>query len=60
MDDTVPRYKYGAIGEVLGGVLVPDDPKFIAVSDGDFAEKLACTDNLMNITQKRLPKPVKQ
>jgi len=59
MDDTVPRYKYGSIGEVLGGALVPDNPKFVAVSDGAFADKLECTDNLMNVTKKRLPKPVK-
>jgi formate dehydrogenase major subunit len=59
MDDLVPRYKYGEIGEILGGVLVPDNPKFVAVSDGAFAEKLACTDNLMNVTLRRLPRPVK-
>jgi len=59
MDDAIPVYKYGSIGEVLGGVLVPENPKFVAIPDGAFTDQLACTDNLMNETMKRLPKPVK-
>jgi len=57
MDDTVPSYKYAMIGEVLGGVLTPKDPKFAVVADGAFVKELHCTDNLMNVTSHRLPKP---
>ena len=57
MDDNVPSYKYAMIGEVLGGVLPPKNPKFAAVADGAFVNKLNCTDNLMNVTNMRLPKP---
>ena len=59
MDNVVPRYKYGAIGEVLGGVLVPENPKFVPIADGTFTDRLECTDNIMNVAKKRLPKPVK-
>ena len=47
------------IGEIMGGVLTPVDPGFVAVGDGAFAVRLACTDNLLNVSQNRLPKPVK-
>lgn len=56
MDDMVPAYKYAEIGEILGGVLVPVDPKLVAVKDGAFADPLACTDSLMNVIAERLPK----
>lgn len=59
MDDLVPRYKYAEVGEVLGGVLEPVDPKFVLVENGAFAAPLASTDNLMNMINARLPKPVK-
>lgn len=58
MDDMVPAYKYAEVGEVLGGVLVPaGDAKLVAVKDGEFADKLNCTDSLMNVICERLPKP---
>jgi formate dehydrogenase major subunit len=57
MNDTVPSYKYAMIGEVLGGVLKPKEPKFVAVRDGAFVDKLKCTDSLMNATSNRIPKP---
>lgn len=59
MDDQLPRYKYAEIGEILGGVLAPENPKFAVVGDAKLVEKHACTDNLMNMIQSRLPKPVK-
>jgi formate dehydrogenase major subunit len=59
MDDLVPRYKYAEIGEVLGGVLEPVNPKFVAVKDGAFVDPMKSTDNLMNVINARLPKPVK-
>ena len=59
MDDAVAKYKYGIADEILGGVLSPENPEFIAVKDGPFVERLACTDNLMNIAKERLPKAVK-
>ena len=59
MDDMIPGYKYSVIGEVLGGVLVPEDPGFIAIEDGAFSEPIACTDNLMNMIKSRLPVPKK-
>jgi formate dehydrogenase major subunit len=57
MDDNVPNYKYAMIGEVLGGVLTPQNPKFAVISEGAFVDKLPCTDSLMNTTNMRLPKP---
>lgn len=59
MDDLVPRYKYAEIGEILGGVLKPVEPKFVVVKDGTFVAPLKSTDNLMNVISARLPKPVK-
>lgn len=58
MDDFIPRYKYAEIGEVLGGVLVPDEPKFVTVEEGPMVDPLPCTDALMNSIAKRLPKSV--
>lgn len=60
MDDVVPRYKYAELGEVLGGVLTPEDPKLVAVGDGLYADPLPSTDNLMNVINGRLPKPPKK
>lgn len=58
MDDTVPAYKYAEVGEVLGGVLIPaEGAKLVAVEDGRFADKIKCTDSLMNVISERIPKP---
>ena len=57
MDDYVPAYKYGEIGEVLGGVLMPVEPKLVSVGADKFADPLKCTDSLMNVIAQRLPKP---
>lgn len=59
MDQVIPRYKYAEMGEILGGVLAPVNPKFVTVEDGAFVAPLASTDNLMNVINARLPKPVK-
>lgn len=57
MDDTVPRYKYAEVGEVLGGVLAPTaDAKLVAAGEGVFADPVKCTDSLMNVIAERLPK----
>jgi len=58
MDDTLPKYKYAEIGEILGGVLVPESPRFEVVGKAKFVDPLTCTDNLMNVITERLPKPV--
>ncbi len=66
MDDSLPRYKYAEIGEILDGVLSPIDPKFVVVDEtkctcgcgGKMVNPLRCTDNLMNVIAERLPKPV--
>ena len=58
MDDTLPLYKYAEIGEVLGGVLSPVEPKFAAAKDAKLVDELACTDGLMNMMSERLPKVV--
>ncbi|MEG0924178.1 MAG: FAD-dependent oxidoreductase [Anaerovoracaceae bacterium] len=59
MDDVLPLYKYAEIGEILGGVLVPVDPKFMTAGDCKFVDELPCTDALMNMITERLPKPTK-
>ncbi len=59
MKTLLPKYKYAKIGEVLGGALVPIEPKFVEVKDTLFVEPLQCTDNLMNIITEKLPKPAK-
>jgi formate dehydrogenase major subunit len=57
MDDTLPRYKYAEVGEVLGGTLAPIDAKFVAVGEAAFVEPMRSTDDLMNIISARIPKP---
>jgi len=59
MDDQVPRYKNAEIGEILGGVLEPENAKFVVCEEAAFVQPVACTDNLMNAISGRLPKPVK-
>ena len=56
MDDTVPAYKYASLGEVLGGVLKPEDITLTPAEGNTFADPLACTDSLMNVIAERLPK----
>ena len=58
MADVVDAYKYGIIGEVLGGVLVPTaDAKLVAVENGKLKDVLPTTDSLMQVIAERLPKP---
>ena len=59
MDDQLPKYKYAQIGEVLGGVLKPQDPNYWPVGEGKLIDPLPCSDSLMNTISERLPKPVK-
>jgi len=59
MDDILPLYKYAEIDEILGGVLVPEDPKLVAVADAKLVDELPCTDALMNMMADRLPEVVK-
>ena len=56
MDDMILEYKYATIGDIWEGVLACEEPKLIAVKDGEFADELKCTDNLMNVINERLPK----
>ena len=57
MEETVPAYKAAELDEVLGGVLSPAEPKFTVVEKGKIMDKQACTDNLMNVMNERLPEP---
>ena len=58
MDDTLPLYKYAEIGEVLGGVLTPVNPKFVPAKDAKMVDVLPCTDALMNMMTERIPEAV--
>ena len=58
MDDTVPRYKYAELDEILGGVLEPaEGARLVPVANGAFADPLKCTDSLMNVIKERIPAP---
>jgi len=57
MNDSLPMYKYAEEGEVLGGVFIPYEPKFVAVSDAKLVDELPCTDVLMNMMSERIPVP---
>ncbi|WP_297133071.1 FAD-dependent oxidoreductase [Terrisporobacter sp.] len=59
MEDVLPRYKYAKLGQILGNVLSPINPKFILVDEGNFVDVLECSDNLMNVINDRLPKQAK-
>jgi len=52
-------YACDAVGEIVGGVLAPENTEFVAVEDGAFTLGLVCTDNLMRVSKSRLPEPVK-
>ena len=57
MDDQIYKYKYAELGEILDGVLVPENPVLHAVGEAEFVNPLTNTDNLMNTIDSRLPKP---
>jgi formate dehydrogenase major subunit len=56
MQDSLPVYRYTDVDEVFGGVLKPQDAKLSVVADGKLVDRLASTDNLMNMIKDRLPK----
>lgn len=59
MDDTIAKYAYAAVGEVLDGVLAPTaDAKFVVVGEAEMIDPKPCTDSLMNVISERLPKAV--
>lgn len=59
MDDAIAKYAYAEVGEVLGGAMAPtEDTKFVVVGDAELVDPMPCTDNLMNMINERLPKPV--
>lgn len=55
MNDKLPVYRYAEMGEVYGGVLACKDAALVAVEDAALVAPLACTDNLMNMIDGRLP-----
>lgn len=57
MYDKIPSYRHKKVGEVYGGVLKPDNPKFVVVDKAKFVDPHKCTDNLMNMIEGRLPAP---
>ncbi len=59
MESVLPKYKNAKIGEVYGNILTPINPKFVVVNDAKLVQIHKCTDNLMNVINKRLPKQVK-
>lgn len=59
MDDELLNYRYAGIGEILGGVLSCEEPTLVAVEKAAFVKEMKNTDNLMNMMDERLPKPVK-
>jgi len=59
MDDLLLSYRYAQIGEVLGGALSCEDPTLVPVEKAAFVEEMKNSDNLMNMMDERLPKPVK-
>lgn len=58
MDDLLPLYKYAVVGEVLGGALEVQNPKFFQVGDGKLYAPLETTDYQMRLMNSRLPKVV--
>ncbi|MDR0817478.1 MAG: FAD-dependent oxidoreductase [Clostridiales Family XIII bacterium] len=58
MEDELPVYRYTEVGGIFGGVLTAGAPVLIPVEDGKLVNKLAPTDNLMNMIQERLPEVV--
>lgn len=59
MDDTMSIYKYSVVGEVMGGVLSPSEPKLaIPKKKAKMVVPKKSTDNLMNTIISRLPQPV--
>nr|WP_027398155.1 molybdopterin-dependent oxidoreductase [Anaerovorax odorimutans] len=58
MTDQLLKYKYSEIGEIFGGVFKAEKITLVPVKDGNFVDPIKCTDNLMNMINERLPKPV--
>ena len=56
MDNQIALYKYAEIGEILGGVLKLNNPKFVTVDNSKLVEPKRSTDDLMNIITERIPK----
>ena len=46
--DFAKLYAEGKVGERLGGILQPVDPKFVHIPDGPMVSPLKPTNNLMN------------
>ncbi len=57
MADAVLPYRYAELGEVNGGVLVPETKNLVPVKNGKIQDVLPCTDSLMQCIIDRLPKP---
>jgi formate dehydrogenase major subunit len=55
MEDQLPVYRYTGLGEVFGGVLTPTELNLTVAADGKLVDKLASSDNLMNMIEARLP-----
>jgi formate dehydrogenase major subunit len=55
MEDQLPAYRHTEIDEISGGVLAPKDPCLKAVKGGKLVDRMAPSDNLMNMIDARLP-----
>ncbi len=58
MDRTLSNYRHAEIGEVLGGVLSPINPNYIAVQDGKMIETHCNTDAIMNSISKKVSEAI--
>ena len=59
MNYEVPMYKFAEEGEILGGFMVPFEPKFVPAGQAALIDILPCTDALMNQISDRIPPAVK-
>ena len=48
LNDVNELYREGNVGQLLGGILKPNKPKFVYIPDGLMVTPLKSTDNLMN------------
>lgn len=55
MELTVPKYTKAVVGQILGGVLTPENICMQPIKGNDFADINPCTDSLMNVISERLP-----
>ena len=48
-ESSVPAYRYASEGEILGGVLAPEQTVLVPVTGGKFADPMQNTDSLKEL-----------